>query len=199
VIVDRSPLVSVLIPTLPERAAMLAQVVEGFEADTVEVEVLTCEGRSWGGGVNELAGGARGGYWLTCCDDTVPLPGWFRNARVMLDGGAMPASRYLDLEGRGLKPEIDEAPHGTPLPWSRSFLWTPGLYERLGPMLDLTWWTDIEYSERIVDAGIPIRACEGFSFTHLAGERTWLTDEEHDRQRETYEQARAAKMGAVRV
>lgn len=189
------PLVSVLIPTLPARADLLARVSKRFRETLhdVGVEILTVEGCSWGEGLNVLAEQARGQYWSCACDDTEPSdPIWFSAARAMLDSGLTPASRYFNVAGEPLRPGTDDAPHGTPIAWCRSFLLTPAIFREVGPFLDATWWTDIQYSERLHAAGRPVTACEHYSFTHLDGPRDWLTKDEENRQRELYEEAARA-------
>jgi GT2 family glycosyltransferase len=104
----------------------------------------------------------------------------------MLDEGVEPASRYFTRDGDPVHP-VDVMPHGERVGWCRSFLLTRELYERVGPFIDATWYSDWDYSERLVAAGVPILACDGFSFTHLDGPREWLTGAEDARQRAEYE------------
>lgn len=177
---------SVLIPTVGGRDPMLSRVMTAIHTQLPDAEILTERGVSWGTGLNKMAGYATGDYWSCCCDDTVPQEGWFKAGRAMLDGGAMPASRYFDSDGEPVHP-IDLMPHGEPVGWCRSFLLTPTIYERVGPFIDATWYADWDYSERLVAAGIPIVACDGFAFTHLDGDRDWLTPAEDARQRAEYE------------
>ena len=185
--------VSVLIPTLPNRADHLKLTLAGFTGNPVSKEILTITGHTWGEGLNQLAKKAQGEYWLCCCDDTVPAYGWFWNAKIMLDGGVFyPASAYFHPDGTPLHP-MDEYLHGTPTGWCRSFLLTRELYEECGPFMDATWYTDIEYSERISHTGREIVACKGFDFTHLGSERDWLTPEVQAEEERLSIEARAAR------
>lgn len=179
-------LLSILIPTLGDRPIMLAAVQAAIRREHPDAEIMTIAGYSWGEGLNRLIPQASGKYLSCCCDDTLPQPGWFEAGRQMLDWGAEPASRYWTVNGYPVNP-VDEAPHGMPVGWCRSFLLTPALYEQVGPFIDATWYADWDYSERLVAAGIPILACDGFSFTHLDGPRAWLTPMEDSRQRAEYE------------
>lgn len=181
-------LVSVLIPSVGTRPEMMEQVVNAFARQSTEVEILPITGYSWGQGLNELSKAATGDYWLCACDDTVPHEGWFEAGRAMLDNGAMPASRYLNPDGSPLHP-LDAASHGTELGWCRSFLLTPTLYARIGPFINTTWFADIDYSERLIAAGVPILACDGFAFTHLDGAREWRTEAEAGREKAEYERS----------
>ncbi len=190
-------LLSVLIPTVGGREQMLLQVTAAIRVEHPDAEILITEGRSWGAGLNALLappgsvnrliiGQATGDYISCCCDDTVPQEGWFEAGRAMLDSGVEPASRYFTVDGDPVHP-VDEMPHGETVGWCRSFLLTREIYERVGPFIDATWYADWDYSERLIAAGIPIRACDGFSFTHLDGPRGWLTPAEDARQRAEYE------------
>lgn len=188
-----APLVSVLIPTVGDRPELLARVSQRFRETLHDVgcELLTVEGHTWGTGLNVLAEQARGAYWLCACDDIEPLdPMWFSAARVMVDADLTPATRYFNVAGEPLRPGTDDAPHGTPIAWCRSFLLTPAIFREVGPFIDATWWADINYSERLHSASRPVTACDGFSFTHLNGPRDWLTDEAHARELATYEGAK---------
>ena len=177
---------SVLIPTVGGREDMLHQVKTACEQTVPGCEVLIVYGFSWGEGLNQLATVAKGDYWSCCCDDTVPLPGWFEAGRALVDEGLTPASRYLNVDGSPLKHGWDDAPHRKVLDWCRSFLLTPAIYADVGPFIDATWYTDIDYSERLRKSGREIVACDGYAFTHLGGERTWLTTEVCRREEEAY-------------
>jgi len=182
---------SALIPTTGRRPALLAQVLhalhEQFRPD--ELQVLMVSGLSWGAGLNELAKHATGEYWACMCDDTVPHPGWLEAGVSMLAGNVQPSSRYLHPDGSPLRPGTDDAPHGSNVAWCRSFLLTRYLYGQVGPFIDATWYADIDYSERLIRYGMPILACDGYSFTHLDGDRDWLTGEEAARQLFEYEES----------
>lgn len=172
---------AILIPTLPNRTAELAIVTAEFERQGFPVYIWRIGG-SWGAGLNALAGvlleATTYAYWFTGCDDIVPHEGWFDAARAMLEREASPASRYFHPGGEPLNPAADNLPHGTPMTWCRSFLLTPAIYREVGPFIDATWYADIEYSERLDAAGWPIRACDGFSFTHLDTTlRDWRTED----------------------
>ena len=179
---------SVLIPTVGGRERMLQQVTDMVYGQFPfgSVEVRTIEGHSWGEGLNRLIAAAKGRYLSCCCDDTVPQQGWFDAGRAMLDRGVEPASRYFTVDGDPLHP-VDEMPHGEQVGWCRSFLLTREMFETVGPFIDATWYADWDYSERLVAAGWPIRACDGFAFTHLDGSREWLTSAEDARQRAEYQ------------
>jgi len=180
---------SVLIPTVGDREDMLAQTEAGFRATVPGCEILIVYGYTWGEGLNQLVGVAQGDYWYTSCDDTVPLPGWFEKARSFTDDHLTPCPRYLNPDGSPLKPGWDDMPHGEPVDWARAYLLTPAIYNEVGPFIDATWYCDIDYSERLVRAGYPILACDGFAFTHLGGERSWRTNEVDVREEAAYRES----------
>jgi hypothetical protein len=185
---SRPPL-SVLIPTTGRREELLFRVEQAVRFTVPQAEILTVEGKTWGAGLNELIPLARGAYVSCCCDDTIPVQGWFDAGRKTLDAGMMPASRYLNPDGSPLRPGWDDAEHGARIPWCRSFLLTHQLYETVGPFIDATWFADIDYSERLVLAGRPVVACDGYSFVHLDGERDWQTGEVTAREEEAYKES----------
>lgn len=177
---------SVLIPTLAGREGVLGETVGGYRATAPGCKILTVEGRSWGAGLNELTAMTDSEWLLFAPDDALPHPGWLEAAMGFWSRGWFPAARYLDLEGEPCHGQ-DGLADGEPVTWTRLFLLRRELFERLGPMIDATWWADIEYSERIVDAGFSCHSCGGFVFTHLDGDRSWLTEAEETRQRLVYE------------
>jgi GT2 family glycosyltransferase len=172
-----TPLISVLIPTVGDREDLLQECASAYRDEhRDEVEILTIEGHTWGAGCNALAEFAQGDYWLFACDDTKPQPDWFVRAASLVDRGLTPASRYFQRDGSPLHAS-DLTPHGAPVAWCRSFLLTPARYAEVGPLIDATWYSDVDYSERLRAHGYEIVGCDGFSFTHLHGERGWLTPE----------------------
>lgn len=176
---------SILIPTTGRREELLRVVTATYTAQYPDAEILTCEDRTWGWGLNDLIAQASGEYLLCGCDDTLPHAGWFEAGRVTLDAGKEPASRYFRRDGTPLH-ERDATPHGQPVGWCRAFLLTPDIFREVGPFIDATWYADIDYSERLETAGWPIVACDGFAWTHLDGERDWQTPEMDAYEREQY-------------
>lgn len=180
---------TVLIPTVGGRDAMLAQARMAYAHEGHGVHAIT--GTTWGGGCNALtAAHLDADYLLFACDDKLPLEGWFDAARQMLDAGIIPQSQNLTVQGYPVHEYYDDLPHGAKADWTRDFLLTPAIYEKVGPMLDTTWFTDFDYSQRLVAAGYPMQACAGFTFTHLDAPREWATDQVLDRERRVYENRR---------
>lgn len=187
---------SILIPTTGRRDHLLIECVKAYADEHPDAQLIITDRYSWGEGCNQLAAEATGDHWLLACDDIVPVAGWYDAALEMLETGVVPMSHYWTPEGEPLNPKYDGLAHGTPVDWTRTFFLTPGLYREIGPLLDATWYTDLDYSERLIAAGWPIQACDGFSFLHLHGERDWATEAELAVQFERWQEARAARMAA---
>ena len=190
--------VAVCIPTVPERADMCERTIAAYlaqsDGDELFVEVGTISGHTWGGGCNELAGHTifASDYLLFGCDDAVPHPGAVAAAvRFHVETGDLPGCRFLEA-GVPLDPSYDARPHGQETPWCRLFLLPPAVYQQVGPLLDLTWYTDIHYCQRLNEHGYRIRMCDGFTFDHLDPPRTWAVNGEVERQHAVYREACAA-------
>lgn len=196
-----TPLISVLIPTIEERHELRAQTIAGYVREGKRlgglVEILTTSLYTWGGGCNQLALRAKGEFLLLAPDDLVPHEGCLRAGLAMLAEGSIPFARYLTVEGAPLHPDYDAAPHGRLLDWTRVFLIPAALHRELGPLIDATWLTDIDYSGRLLAAGREIRSCEGFAFTHLDGSRAWRTAEIAAAEEAAHEASRRRRAGSV--
>lgn len=181
---------TIIIPTVGGREEMLHRVIDAFAVQGFE-DIVTVQGLSWGAGINRAIedGVCTGRRWLTCCDDTVPDPGWHVNAFAMFDAGVTPVVRYYGEDGLPNVPGVDDVNHGRDMSWTRFFLLDQQIYDLCGPLLDTTWWADVDYSEKMLKAGRPLRACDGFRFTHLNAPRDWLTPEREQLERGRYEQS----------
>lgn len=179
--------VSILIPTTGRREALLAETKNAYAATLagIEHEILTTALHSWGGGINELRTRAKGELLLYAADDATPHPGWYQSGVAALARGRCPAARFLTRDGT---PEAwqDQAPDGFELHWTRFPFLPASVADQVGPLLDLSWFVDFDYSRRLEVAGWPIVACEGFVFTHHDAPRDWLNAGEQARQRQVY-------------
>lgn len=189
--------VAVCIPSLAERDAYLWRTTGAFNrerSETISIACFNAFGLTWGGGCNWLfdhfASGFR--YVLFGCDDAVPRPGCVEAAvRYHFTTGHIPGCRFYQ-DGEPMDESYDARPHGETTPWTRLFLLTPAIYQRVGPLLDLTWYTDIDYCQRLNEHGYTISMCDGFAFDHLDPPRTWAADGEVERQHRVYREACAA-------
>lgn len=179
--------VSILIPTTGRREELLAITKATYTRtlEGVEHEILTTALHSWGGGINELRTRAKGDYLLFAADDATPHDDWYHSGRFCLATDRVPAARFITPLGY---PQAwqDEAPDELPLHWTRFPFLPATLADEIGPLLDLSWFVDFDYSRRIEAAGWPIVAWPGFTFTHHDAPRDWLTPEEQERQRAEY-------------
>jgi hypothetical protein len=186
---------SVLIPTTGRRPEILAATCERWEANSkaegFTMEILTTQLTqlyTWGEGCNQLLTRAKGEYVALVPDDVLPCEeGLFATALKAFDENVMPLGIYFHENGEPLHPNIDLLTHGQEHGWSRCFLLPQDLVQQLGPMIDATWYADVEYSERLLHRGWKIEARDNYWYTHLEAPRDWLTDEEEQRSRELYE------------
>lgn len=185
-----------LIPTLPKRAELLQVVVARFhdiarrDSACSGLEILTISGTTWGEGCNQLARAASGDVLFLGADDALPAdPLWFSNALAVLEQRQIPAARFLDRRYHPINPQVDAAPAGVEVGWTRLPLLYADTFREVGPLLDATWYADHDYSERLTAAGWPIVAAPNFSLVHLDGDRGWLTEAEHERSQRLYEAA----------
>lgn len=190
--------VAVLIPYLEERleSGMVAQVQNSYveellrsDGPTITTHLLT--GGSWGGLHNQLCRAhlSDSDYLLLANDDCPIHPGAIGAAVAHLRRGEIPGCRFLTVDGEPLDPSYDAKPAGEETPWTRLFLLTPGIFEKVGPLMDLSWFVDIDYCQRLREAGFRITMCDSFTFTHLDAPRTWATPEVVAAQREEYHRA----------
>ena len=184
---------SVLIPTTGRRPEILSRVATRWEwlarAEGYTIEILTTSVYTWGEGCNYLMTRAKGETVALVPDDVLPCEGLYTNAKRDLDHQVMRLGRYFHENGQPLHEAMDLLEHGCSYPWSRCFMLPTETVLQLGPMIDATWYADIEYSERLTAAGWRIEARNGYWFTHLEAPRDWLTDEEEQRSRDLYDTA----------
>ncbi len=178
--------VRVQIPYLPEREAMLHEVEsayrDGQQRAGIEVELATLSAHSWGEAHNiMLADAGDADYVLTANDDCIPHPGALRAAANFYaneaasggNGFDLPGCRMVDTLGVPLDPSYDVRAHGAETPWMRMFFAPPAVFAAVGPLLDLSWYVDIDYCQRLREHGYRLRMVDGFSFTHLDPPRHW--------------------------
>ena len=188
---------SVLIPTTGRRPEILSRVARRWEwcarDEGYTVEILTTNLYSWGEGCNYLMTRAKGEHVALVPDDVFPCEKLYTRAKYALADRVMPLGRYFHENGQPLNEAIDHLDDSKPYPWSRCFLLPFDTAKLLGPMIDATWYADIQYSERLIDAGWKIEARRDYWFTHLEAPRDWLTPEEEQRSRDLYDNAKLQK------
>jgi hypothetical protein len=165
----------------------------------LEVQVMSIKGKSLGVAWNASVGlvGFTGeeawDYIMFTADDQVPWDYTLDPAISWLHRHPYDVAGFrLHQHGLPLDPSYDTLAHGETTPWARGWLMRPPVYAHVGPFLDLSWYLDIEYSQRLTEAGYSIRMLEGFGGDHLDAPRTWLTTAERERQYQAYHAACAA-------
>jgi hypothetical protein len=171
----------VLIPTLAERREQLHRTVAGYRRTVPGCEVLWTSAfdsvfEGWGAGCNYLARYAKGDVLLMASDDAEPRWGWYEAGLAALRRGMMPRARLYE-QGNDSNPRFDQAPDWAPLDFS-CFIFLPRpLYDRVGPVQASTWYVDVEYSQRLQAAGVPVVARTGFDWDHRNMPRRWYRSE----------------------
>lgn len=187
---------AVLVPYLPERQEIRDRVVDAYrsqETRELEIHVDLQTGFTWGAGLNRMAGrypATSCDYLLFASDDQLPRDGALQAGIDLIRGNPVTiphATLYED--GAILGREFAQMTDGCVVPWTPVFLLPRSLQERLGPLLDLNWYVDIDYSQRLQEAGWQIMVDTGFTFDHLNPVRSWYTQEVMLEQREVYRQA----------
>lgn len=186
--------VSVLIPTMGRRADLLKHVTERY-LETIPHEneiIVNDDDATIGAKTNALAKLATGDVWMFGVDDALPHPGWFEAGLEVLRAGQVPAARFLTPGGSPDGP-ADTLASGVVVKHTRLLFTFPDLWHRVGECIDANWRTDVDHSERIIEAGVQIVACQGFAFTHLNGARDWQTAQGKMRDKAAYRASRVRR------
>lgn len=175
------PLITVVIPTISERAHWLTGCREGYRRttegiDIQEIVILDAEtcAVAWNQGIAQ----ARAPFIHLTADDIVPHEGWWRAAQAC--DGYVPAPLILNTDGSlqscggaslqrdGSRTEICR------IPWGQR-----SLFERIGPFPeDMHYFTDNWFSWAARKHGVESRVSHAYKFTHhLAPERREMADE----------------------
>lgn len=182
-----------LIATAGDRPDMLADALHGWyqvEGVTAKALVGGPAGTVYNELVRELPDDA---VFFTTCDDTVPLFESIAPVLEVWESGKVPACRYVDKAGGPVNTNVDSVPAGTPLGWTRQPFLSKRLWLELGPFLDITWYLDCDYSDRLLEAGYPIVSCPKFVQRHLEGSRSWQAGGVAEREHEVYLAARRTR------
>jgi glycosyltransferase involved in cell wall biosynthesis len=182
---------SIIIPTVRGREKSLARTVDAYIATTpprkYEIIIVrhqpTC-GLAW----NIGADCSHSDYIHFTADDIVPSPGWNESAIEAAEDGVIPApyvkspsvpnQASFGHTGDGGLMSLD-TPDRTRcnvsvIPFFRSDLW-----EKIGPILPIHYYSDDYLSFRARSAGVPVETRRGYEFTHWfegGGARTNMGD-----------------------
>lgn len=172
-------MISIILPTLPERAHSLKQTREAFTVNTVgEYELIVIDGKpsagqAWNAGVQM----AKGDYFLFGCDDMVCHAGWDVPAVETVDAGKIPAPVLYGEDGRmqtcgGLWGHwLDDwqvTASTCIVPFCSRDQWQGETHIRppIGPMLNIHYFSDNAFSDRCKEAGLDIVVRRDYAFTH---------------------------------
>lgn len=183
--------VAVHLATLPERRELLETVtIPAYKDQGVETEIRCSEGGSFGACQNRLSWmlAADCDYLVVACDDQVPSLGCLASAIIhWQQHRTLPGERLWEQHRPAQ--EMDKEPGLAERSWTRIFFAPPNVYADVGAFLDLSWYVDIDYSQRIREAGYRIQVCDGFDFDHPDPPRGWATPAEINRQHLAYREA----------
>lgn len=174
-----SATVSVVIPTIKGREALVEKTVAAFRASVpgTGLQVVLVKdrmgiGRGWNDGVPPC----EGEYLMLAADDILPAPGWLDAAVEAADAGYYPAPHIDTVGGEVLATGsmgggwlltgcADWAPVcSSQFPFLRRDLWN-----RIGPSMEIHYYADDYLAARARAAGLIPCYREGYRLTHLEG------------------------------
>lgn len=173
-------MISVVVPTISGREALLDETVEALEdTSPYELEIITPRGygtcgEAWNAGA-ELAAGD---YLMLTADDMLPHAGWVQAAMDAANTGVYPAPWIVNQDGSteccgtlgsGLLLNA-EARDGlpvcnSPVPFMRREDW-----QELGPTIPAHCYSDDYLGYRARLAGLKVEVRRAYKFTHLDGQ-----------------------------
>jgi hypothetical protein len=175
------PYITIVIPTISERAEWLGKCMAGYHKTTGSIRVQTIIIRdrdtcaqAWNEGIAQ----AEAPFIHLTADDIVPHYGWWEAAEGC--EGFIPAPLILNGDGTlqscggaELTPE-GEVTEIARIPWG-----TKDLFEQIGPFPeDMHYYTDNWFSWAARKVGFQSRICQKYLFTHhLAPQRREMADE----------------------
>jgi hypothetical protein len=162
--------ITVVVPTVTGREADLARCLDAYRERSVHnIEVVTFLNLpTCAEGWNAGAASAVGDYLHFTADDLEPHEGWDAAAIGAVELGVLPAPRIVNPAGK-----LDYCGvHGVELEdWAQVQMsvipFMPlGLWEQIGPVPPIHYYSDNYVSWRAARAGWPTAVRRGFAFTH---------------------------------
>lgn len=165
-------LLSIVIPTIPERERRLARTLKEIARHaTLPYEVLVERGhRSCGPGWQAGGKRSRGDYLFFCADDLYPAAdGWEVAAGTLCDRNLLPAPLIRSPDGAvescgGSWQAVE--PDGAATSFTRAPFVSRDQWEQLEPMLPCHYFTDTWVSERGRWQGMTTVVCHAFQLVH---------------------------------
>lgn len=174
------PRIDVVIPTIQGRESYLERCIESYKTNSVHPISITivhdkpCVGSAWNTGANEafsrmLAGIDGNSVYLHLTnDDITACPGWDVAACQASENGWFPSPQLLMPDGttqqwgRMLRP----IPDGTQVDSTTVPFMSWGLWMKIGPCLDVHYYSDDWLSWRARQEGVPSVYVEGYKLAH---------------------------------
>jgi hypothetical protein len=193
--------IGVVIPTVPGRERELRRALHSTENAfrPVGVDVIahienghaTC-GEAWqAGGVWFAEHFHDVNYLLFSADDLIADERWIGAAlRRVQRAGELPAPQLFTGDGRR-DPRTDDGPDGVLVHFPRVPFVPWALWEAMGPIPPLHYYSDCWIGDRAAEHGYTFRVTAGFAFTHLWSQAGRLGDERQVIDRRIYEGAPA--------
>jgi hypothetical protein len=163
--------ITVVVPTVSGREADLMRCLEAYRSRSIyDVELMTYLNLpTCADGWNLGAGQATGDYLHFSADDLEPHEGWDVAAVEACESHALPAPRIVNaatgnLDSCGSSPI--ELPDWTHVTYSVIPFMPTNLWERIGPVPSIHYYSDNYVSWMAERAGWPTVVRRGFAFTH---------------------------------
>ncbi len=162
-------MISVVLPTVPGREEVFAQVAQAYRERTAELELIVVYdmptvGCAWQAGAEK----AHGDYIHLGNDDCEPHPGWWEPAVQACDGGYLPSPQVFGSDGmpQGLPEWGRVAADWTPVHCAMIPFMSRVQWDKVQPLFLGHYYTDNFITHRAQRAGYPCRLRTGYAFTH---------------------------------
>jgi hypothetical protein len=166
-----SPVISIVIPTIPGRKDHYSRNLAAYVARTsVKSEIIReydhpSVGLAWQAGAEK----AKGAYIALSCDDLEIMKGWDIAAMACCDSGRFPAPRVVNAHTGAVESRPVwgvETPDGTDTGISVVPFMSRAQYEKIAPFFTAHYYTDDFISDRARDNGWPSVQVNDYCFLH---------------------------------
>jgi glycosyltransferase involved in cell wall biosynthesis len=162
--------ISIVVPTIDRREDSLARCIASYQQHTDDYEIIVVRNAPNCGVVWQWAAEhSTGDYIAFSADDLEAHEGWWQEAVVMIDQGALPAPVIYNADGSiqscGGSWETLEPEHSI-TEFTRAPFLSRTQWDVIGPMIPVHYYTDnwISYRGKLHD--IPTVVCHAFQLTH---------------------------------
>ena len=172
-------MLTVVIPTITGREAMLEQTVGSFRV-TVPSEhlqlIIVKDRPTIGEAWNDGAEMAEGRYIMLAADDVLMHPGWYPEACYAADVAVYPAPRIMTTSGETFATGsmgggwiLTTCGDRAPVASSQFPFFTAYAWRELGPCLDIHYFADDFLAARARSLGMAVEYRKRYALTHLEG------------------------------